>query len=479
MRESMPSLDMPKPPERETPTPVAAPAPVVPPKPDPKPEPAAKTSGVLDEAREKLRKEAIATILGGKTPANPPATKPPVAAAPATEPAKPDATNDSPAPEPKKPRRVAPRPDIDPGEIAAKAAEGATRAALDSVRSKDAPAAPPAPKKEDFSGLPEDVRRKLPVLQKMAELNPDKYGNIVEEIKSYTGKEEAYVAQWEKEHPGEEFDAEDKSHDAWYAKHKPEYSPDDYEDARVEIRMEPKLKKLAEENQSYRERVEASERQAKIKPMVEGLAADASKQIATAINKEFTDPEKLQSDPVAQEIVQNVSRSAAAHIDTLAGLMSTTVKYDDTNPQHRYLYDFAVDLDQRIKALPASETTSDGKRFATQDEWANMSDAQRRSHWKLGIPEISSALTNRFADHAVQHHSQETKRLEEMAKRLGYVKNGAHVNAPKPNATPAAKPSDLAPQSAPSPSHVPGAVSTNGAPSVASNQPAWMKTILG
>jgi hypothetical protein len=432
----------------------------------------------MDEAREKLRKEAIATILTVPKPAKPESKKAPEAAAPAPETATPTPADDTPAPEARKPRRVAPRPDIDVADIASKAAAGATKTVLDSMRAKDAPAAPPEAKKEDLSGLPEDVRRKIPVLKKMAELNPDKYGGIVDEIKAYTAKEESYVSQWEKEHPGQEFDAEDEAHDSWYAKNKPEYSSDDYEDARVEIRMEPKLKKLADENQSYRQKIEAAEKQAQLKPMVESLAADATKQIATAINAEFTSPEKLQSDPLAHDIVQNVARSAADHIGTLAGLMTSAVQYNDADPKHRYLYDFAVDLDQRIKSLPAAETSNDGKRFATQDEWAQMSESQRRSHWKLGVPEIASALTNRFASQAAEHHAQETKKMEEMVKRLGYVKNGAHVPAPKQAAAPSPKPADNTPSPTPSPSHVPGAVSTSGAPSVASNQPPWMKGIL-
>lgn len=100
----------------------------------------------------------------------------------------------------------------------------------------------PTPEPDPLAAFSDEDKAQLRVLQHLQKTNP-KYKNkdLVKETVNFWNAEMQYIAQWEKNNPGETFDKDDKAHENFYSKHEPELEPTDLEEARIDIRVQERL----------------------------------------------------------------------------------------------------------------------------------------------------------------------------------------------------------------------------------------------
>lgn len=84
-------------------------------------------------------------------------------------------------------------------------------------------------------------KRKLKVLEQMETLFPDQYRDI---SKRYNQSKRAlveYAQNWEKEHPGEEFDENAEEHQDFYERNDVEWQDEDYLEAAADLKAQAKM----------------------------------------------------------------------------------------------------------------------------------------------------------------------------------------------------------------------------------------------
>ena len=252
----------------------------------------------------------------------------------------------------------------------------------------DAPAQPPAE-----TPLDDEDQERLDGLARMEAEGTAPKGIIVQ-TQAFWEAEDAYIAAWEKENPGDTFNADALEHADFYANHEPAYD-------------EKALKKAIKANflESVEKSVIEKQEKKRAERELEQKAKDHAPKVATAINeamagmiadagfKDIIEVDgKLKLDdaaykaleaesPAINQILLEEAEPLAIQIREIENFREFGAQYQN-DPSfavrnsrgehilpHRMLSEFTRDLEAEMANLPPEKTVRDGKRFVTHREY--------------------------------------------------------------------------------------------------------------
>lgn len=334
--------------------------------------------------------------------------------------------NDEKAAENPKAATKRPRATLTP-EVVEAVTQSAVRAATEANRlaNENKPAAKEA---EEDDTLSEADKRDLEVFKYLEKQNPDRYAGATKKFLKFTKEFDKYRTKWEEENPDKPFDPQAADHDQFYAKHQPPHDPDELEEARLNMKVEARLKEKDKESDERYGKLETKIIEQELAPVIDKRAASA---VAAMVNE--VDPELAKvlsekgpdavsdADPIAFEVLDKSAlelRQALAELEKLSH-PSGRFKFDPRNQIHGFLDRFASGLENSIKDLPVDEQVRDGKIFATQAEMRSIPKAQQGRYWTLGPEDISTALVSETASGAKKIIKVERDRIDKYIKARG------------------------------------------------------------
>ena len=262
---------------------------------------------------------------------------------------------------------------------------------------------------------------RLKVFEAMAKENPE-YATLPEKFKAFTKLEKAYKAKWEKDNPGESFDAGDDAHEDFYSKHEPKFDTDDYVDARADLRAKEQVERLHKEEQSKRQK---AEQQAEAERSAKEATADVGDKLASELlGKETTLKDLASEDEFSHKFVAKAVSDANTVISEMTKLLKpgSTVQFDPVgNKLHGVIDERLRAYEQDISQLDedAQVIVENGRRkdFATLDDFLQMSPREQANHWTIfAKPDIAKNMLLKDFAHVVKQDIAEAEQL--YAKRL-------------------------------------------------------------
>ncbi len=359
-----------------------------------------------------------------------------------------------------KPKPKVSEPPLSESRLAEIAADAGGRAASAAITQIQTAAAKVEKEKEteDFKP-PKEYADQYQTFKVMAKSKPDQYGKLPDEFKTFVKEEETYIKTWKREHPGETWNGEADEHNDFYQRATPTYDDKDFRkaeyavelaDARKELRKEvldeldPRLKKLDE--------MERNETLRSLQPTVAVAERTAMGTILKAIDpdyEKFVEPEALvklkEQDEDHFEIAIEVAKDALPFVAEVTRLWNSkgAIKADNNNLAHKYIFTYATQIGEAIKALPADDQMRDGKKFATWDEFGQMTATQQAKHWTLSDQDLIARKLLDAQAIAKERTDFINKKRDAWAKRMGGTPGNAQNPPPKPAAPkpePPAKP---------------------------------------
>lgn len=404
---------------------------------------------MFDHPENEKARNFINDMLGGPKPDAAPALDP---AAPA-EPSKPVvATADGAPAEPPsaeapiepvaaKPtvKKLAKRLDVDYERVAEVTAEAVAREMLKVQQPAVAPVAAE-------TALPEAEQRRLRYLAQLEKLYPDKYKDVTGRYETSFRTVSKYQKDWETEHPGEEFDAEDSEHEDFYKTHAVDWEDDDYAEAVAESKLE-KMRQEADQREASRERKHAVEPDARkaaratAEHVISSVAAEL-KELATSMGDDFTvDPAVYtrleEADPVKAPIMARAAETAARFTSETTKLFRGAVDYDANNSLHRKISAFALSKEKQLLALPKDQQLdATGRKFLSSVDFHALDARKREGHWTLKEEDVSYLASQEIAREARKTFEAEESKLQRVMTKRGVVPQKVDAAAPAAPAAP-------------------------------------------
>lgn len=393
------------------------------------PEPAKKPFVVSDEVKAKFL--GFAARLDAKKEEKPKeeaaAPQDPPKESAETKPAEPKAGDPKPAdgdPAPKK-KQTAPKvmkapPQQDPNVIA----EAAAKAAVAAVEASKKKEAEPKPVEVE---LPKKVARNLDYYKEMETLDP-KYKDITKKVVEFSkkgGLEEQYIAKWEEANPGQKFDEDAEEHNAFYAKHAPDYDEDDLEIAKEQVIERRAVEKAKQSLQPELKKQERRQAEEAAEEDFNAITAEIATEVISAINKDLLkvatekgDAGLLEEDPLAMQVAEEVlpRHEAVAHeaIKLFRGIATPS----DRNPVHSRINNIAIDLNEAISNIVSQDQNAGLKpvlrgtrvvgyqMFAPLEQYASMTPEQKKAHWTIGEAEVVAHIRSVAGREAKSRYDQ-------------------------------------------------------------------------
>ena len=410
-------------------------------------------------------------------PASPPAEPAPAAAAPPAAP--PPAAPPPPAAKPPTTQPVVP-----PAPVLPPVAPAA--------------AAPPAPTVAQWTPSPREVKH-LAALEKLQEIKPDLYPGIADRSRAFFQAQKAYIAKWESENPGQEFDADADIHADFYKRNEPQVDPDDMDDAKEALLVQKMKREVGEVSEEVRQEVALKQAEPEIHrkaaAAVTALVTESLREVDPELFREVSptgtpidlSPEfsaKLaDEDPAAFSILTSHASTAASEMAEFERLHNHGVPIDPNNKVHTSIINKITHMDRILTALPPEQALGDGGRryismgdfnkhiSAISEQHANPASREaaisdfRKSYWTIEYDTAKQVILGATVT-AAKKELQElqvvhAKRSEKLAARK------AKGNPPPaaPAATPPPTPPSTKPQTPPPPAAVTSSdtVDTSGA----------------
>ena len=413
--------------------------------------------------------EADVLRLFGITPSGPivdpiPAEPPPDPAAPPA-PAAPEGAPPAPAPDGAPPAPPAPAPEgTPPPATPAPAPAPAPRPSrieqkLDELAKKvgAGTAPPPAPAPAAPEAPEADLRTQA---LRLLETDPkSKYrGRPLEaQFKEYDAKWNAYRAKWEVEHPSDAFDPDDEAHDSFRDRYEPDVDPLDIvrAEARIEARAETEAR-LAEE------------RAAREAERIEENARAAARSAASLLTDEPLASVE-EKDPALAAAIEDALPAAERLAELAHRLFSpgTREQFDTSDPGQRTLLALVGNAEDALAARPAAETSFEGRRFVSSEEFGKLAPKDRRGVW-------TPAQEPRVVELLLRDHLRRSVEAKASANRAKFekwaAKRGAPAASPPAPTPPAPAPAAPPPPPAPTP---PAGGSPPIVPAPAAGAPAY------
>lgn len=320
-----------------------------------------------------------------------------------------------------------PRSSVTPDLVEA-VTQSAVRAATEATKIANESREKPKAAADDSETLSDADRRDLEVFKYLEKTNPTKYEGASKKFLKFTKEFDKYRTKWEEENQGKEFDPQAEDHDQFYAKHQPPHDPDDVEEARINMRVEAKLKEKDRESDDRYGKLETKIIEQELAPEIDKRAAGAVAAMVGEVDKDLAKvlaekgPDAVaEADPIAFDVLDRSAsdlRQALAELEKLSH-PSGRFKFDDKNRIHGFLDSFATNLERSFKNLPLDEQVRDGKVFATQAEMRSMPKEQRSRYWAMGPEDIAAALVSETAAGAKKIIATERERIDKYLKARG------------------------------------------------------------
>lgn len=265
------------------------------------------------------------------------------------------------------------------------------------------PPPPPEPEAPAAEDLDDDDQETIDALARMERDGKAPKG-IVDRTKKFWAAEAEYITKWQAEHPGEQFDLNSSEHSDFYEKHEPAYDEREFKKAQKLNLKEGIKREVAEE---VKKETAAEEHQRKLReqaPRTAAAAHDAMKQMVAdaGFKDEMTKDGALVLDKDVETKIDKASPHARAILIEEAELLTAQVaeidkikafgdKYElkpDFSVKtksgahvlvHRMLTDFAETLEGEMAKLPPESTMREGRRFVTNDQFAEQLDGIMKS----------------------------------------------------------------------------------------------------
>jgi len=423
----------PKPSETTPPAATATPPPGTPPAPPTPPAPQVRSPEEIDRIAD-----VMGDLLRGNRPKKPapapteekPAeTKPAAATTPAAPAAKPKRTVKQVSQPTEREDRLE--------RTTERLAEAATRLAEAATPPKKETPAATTPATPTLS--PKE-QRELDAMDHLAKLYPDEYKDIGTKYRDGLTKEQAYIAQWTKENPGAEFDADASEHNDFYETAFPRYDEADFTFAVSDLAATTRLKK-ENENRARKEREEATTKE--IESAVKKVSGDASAALLKHIDENAESAAKLaEEDPAAAMIYGHAAAELEAVTAEVTRICSpgSPHRFDEKNPLHQRVLNAIGTYEDDILTYPPEQrvwkSDTGDRQFATLDQFRAMNAKERAKHWTLWMePTIVANLM------ASDYGAVAKADLAKLRSKYPAPTRGA--TAPGPQAKPAAEPASV------------------------------------
>lgn len=320
----------------------------------------------------------------------------------------------------------------------------------------------------DLPQLSSQDREIISVLRKMEEKDANSKG-LVHQTLDFWKREEAMQTQWEKDHPGEDFDPDADEHKKWYGRHEPRYSADQFEDTKREMNEERLISRARDEIRKEYEpelrRIKVKELEQEVEPLAEEAANNATMNLLASVPEfaalmddgkgnhvlsEEVAGKLMDSNPALFDIANEESNRLAATVKALekhirmgdAFPVDTSYKVTVDGKTVRpfaEITDVFNSLQEACIAAPREKTTFEGRNFVTtadkrarQDQImrsALTQDAKRRqlnalesSTWTIQPADVLDRLQKVSESH-VKAYAEKTKKWFSSRKN-GEEKNG-------------------------------------------------------
>lgn len=374
-------------------------------------------------------------------------------------------------------------PNIDQATIERVASATAARTVAEMVKE------PAAPAHVQPEGLDLDDGDKAVIAEmQLAARHNAKFADLPDRTLKFWKSEQDYIAGWQKQNPGQTYKKED--HEDFYTKHEPQFDETEFaqtikkaerEELKTELRQEAaseakgEVSKLRFEN---RWKEEAPEITTAANKTAAGMIAAIDPELAKVLQvgeEMVLNPETLakleEVDPVAGRIVKRQAGYLARMIQEVERLDRYPDHYrgDAANPLHVALFNAALELEEKIAALPAEDQLEDGKKFIRQSEFNRALDeiekgpgdpAQKEAKkkalagqcWTLDADDVKEAITTKVRVHTAKKIKEDREIVElALKKRGGPALVTPPTAAPAATTPPSAQPPVAAPAERPKP----------------------------
>lgn len=324
----------------------------------------------------------------------------------------------------------APKPEVDPAKIATEAAR-----AVAAELNKGGGGGEGGGRHE----LSDEEREDIETMKMLEELDPSKYKGHADKTRKFIKDVlNPYRDKWLKEHPGEAFDPDSDEHEAVY-KQQPQVTPDDWQSAKDELRINRKAEqifekkfgpKLTEIEKKNAERAILPKIESEAHAAIESLVKAVDPELAKLIGEEDEIKKMAELDPIATEVLDRAAGDLRVLVTELDKLSTPELQYgiNDRNPAHRALINFATGYESEIKKMPAKDQLWNGKKFATQEEYGKMNRADQAQHWVLSGQDIREVLIERFANGVKQDIEAARDKALKFAEKRGMKKSDSAPN---------------------------------------------------
>lgn len=254
------------------------------------------------------------------------------------------------------------------------------------------------PDSQPVAGLNRAQQRIMKDLTELERMNPDNYRGISKRYASFFELENARIKQWEKDHPGEEYDEQAEEHAGFYEKNEPEVDKEDLEDAK-----ESRIARSAETKAltSTTAQTKLSEVKQQMKEAAEPISREASGDLIAMVKKACPEvlealknggeKKALEEFEMEMEVLNDIGEEVKAvtselrylvrfpnHYQTDYGLKRKLKSGQVIHP-HSIIVDFGIELEKDLSALPVEKSIRDGKKFITQKGYNERLDSIRNS----------------------------------------------------------------------------------------------------
>jgi len=328
-------------------------------------------------------------------------------------------------------------------------ADAAARAAIGAV--KEAKRSDPDP----VPDYPDEYKSSSREYDYLAKKNPSRYGNIKSDLNAFDREEKKYRSVWESQNDGETFDPDSDDHAQFYAKHAPNISEADLDDADKALKAEDIKIAVDNEVNNQLEKRLAPLKAEKLREQVRPVAKHQSQKIARAafaavipeIDIDNATPEEFKSieemAPKQAEVINNV----AAHVSQIGSayldVVNQLTALDMRNPIHRDVVDVVSRVQSFILSRPRDErsrTTDNGgtQEFMPLEKFVTLNESQKSKYWTVGPTEVSSQLEIDASTIATKRWNHERATLEKYGVEIKPLtaKAKAQVRNPSPQSIP-------------------------------------------
>ena len=345
---------------------------------------------------------------------------------------------------------------VDPEKIAEAAARGTVKALdeRDAAREKDKK---PATEQDPHPYLDERQKRKLPVLEQMEKMFPEEYKGIKAKYAASMKALQEYQAEWQKENPDKDWNAEDKEHNEFFTKNDVDWDSEDYAEAAAEVKSDVKVTKAKDEWKKESEgefkKITDKERARELEPLAVGESVRNARSLFESLGDEEWAKVRLPNGAVNEEVLRklnvddpdktgmiiqsavNLEKLTAEHFRIFNGI----VPFDLNKTEHKVLSDYAIAQENAMLELPPQDRTdADNRMFATAKEYYAMTKAEQKHHWTFTMGDLNTLLAADFSTNLKKQLANEEAKALRMAEKRGYKKvNGEGVvEEPEPQKQP-------------------------------------------